>query len=60
VQNFFLERYFQAYTNELNSFITAVETGDLNQKPSGFDGLQAGMLADAATESWKTSKSVKV
>jgi myo-inositol 2-dehydrogenase / D-chiro-inositol 1-dehydrogenase len=60
VQNFFLERYFQAYTNELNTFINAVEAGDRNPSPSGFDGLQAGVLADAATESWKTGKPVKV
>ncbi len=60
VQNFFLERYFQAYTNELNTFINAVETGDRNPKPSGFDGLQAGILADAAKQSWQTGKPVKV
>jgi myo-inositol 2-dehydrogenase / D-chiro-inositol 1-dehydrogenase len=60
VQNFFLERYFQAYTNELNTFINAVEAGDRNPKPSGFDGLQAGILADAATLSWQTGKPVKV
>jgi myo-inositol 2-dehydrogenase / D-chiro-inositol 1-dehydrogenase len=60
VQNFFLERYFQAYTNELNTFINAVESGDRNPKPSGFDGLQAGILADAATLSWQTGKPVKV
>ena len=60
VQNFFLERYFQAYTSELNTFINAVESGDRNPKPSGFDGLQAGILADAATVSWQTGKPVKV
>ena len=60
VQNFFLERYGQAYANELNSFITAVETGNRDPKPSGFDGLQAQILADAATVSWQTGKPVKV
>ncbi len=60
IQNFFLERYVEAYSNELNSFISAVETGNRNPKPSGFDGLQAQILADAATESWKTGKPVKV
>jgi len=60
VQNFFLERYGQAYANELNTFITAVESGNRDPRPSGFDGLQAQKLADAATESWKTGKPVKV
>ena len=60
VQNFFLERYSAAYAIELNTFITAVESGDRNPKPSGFDGLQAQILADAATESWKTGLPVKV
>lgn len=60
VQNFFLERYGQAYANELNTFINAVESGDRNPKPSGFDGLQAQILADAATVSWQTGKPVKV
>jgi myo-inositol 2-dehydrogenase/D-chiro-inositol 1-dehydrogenase len=60
VQNFFLERYVAAYANELNTFISAVETGNRNPKPSGYDGLQAQKLAEAATESWKTGKPVKV
>jgi myo-inositol 2-dehydrogenase / D-chiro-inositol 1-dehydrogenase len=60
IQNFFLERYGQAYANELNTFITAVESGNRDPRPNGFDGLQAQILADAATESWKTGKPVKV
>jgi myo-inositol 2-dehydrogenase/D-chiro-inositol 1-dehydrogenase len=60
IQNFFLERYGQAYANELNTFIAAVEAGNRNPRPSGFDGLQAQILADAATESWKTGKPVQV
>jgi myo-inositol 2-dehydrogenase / D-chiro-inositol 1-dehydrogenase len=60
IQNFFLERYGQAYANELNSFIAAVEAGNRNPRPSGFDGLQAQILADAATESLKTGKPVRV
>lgn len=60
IQNFFLERYMAAYSNELNTFITAVEKGDRNPRPSGYDGLQAQKLAEAATESWKTGKPVKV
>jgi len=60
IQNFFLERYGAAYANELNTFIEAVEKGDRNPKPSGFDGLLAQKLADAATVSWQTGKPVKV
>ncbi|MCA0431900.1 MAG: inositol 2-dehydrogenase [Proteobacteria bacterium] len=59
IQNFFLERYGQAYADELNTFIAAVESGNRDPRPNGFDGLQAQILADAATESWKTGKPVK-
>ena len=60
IQNFFLERYGAAYANELNTFITAVETGKRDPKPNGFDGLQAQRLAEAAKQSWQTGKPVKV
>jgi myo-inositol 2-dehydrogenase / D-chiro-inositol 1-dehydrogenase len=60
IQNFFLERYAQAYANELNTFIAAVETGNRDPRPNGVDGLKAQILADAATESWKTGKPVKL
>ena len=60
IQNFFLERYGAAYANELNSFINAVESGNRDPMPNGFDGLQAQKLADAATTSWQTGKPVKV
>lgn len=60
IQNFFLERYGAAYANELNTFIAAVESGNRDPKPNGFDGLQAQKLAEAATESWKSGKPVKV
>jgi myo-inositol 2-dehydrogenase/D-chiro-inositol 1-dehydrogenase len=60
IQNFFLERYGAAYANELNTFIAAVESGNRDPKPNGHDGLQAQKLAEAASESWKTGKPVKV
>lgn len=60
IQNFFLERYGAAYANELNTFIAAVESGNRDPRPSGFDGLQAQKLADAATVSWQTGQPVKV
>ncbi|NTJ43531.1 inositol 2-dehydrogenase [Agrobacterium larrymoorei] len=60
VQHFFIERYSQAYANEINSFISAVDAGNTSPRPSGFDGLQAQKLADAATVSWQTGKPVEV
>ncbi|MDQ1195332.1 inositol 2-dehydrogenase [Agrobacterium sp. SORGH_AS 787] len=60
VQNFFIERYAQAYANEINTFIDAVDAGNTSPRPSGFDGLQAQKLADAATESWQTGKPVQI
>ncbi|WHA43196.1 inositol 2-dehydrogenase [Agrobacterium larrymoorei] len=60
VQHFFIERYAQAYANEINTFIDAVDTGNTAPRPSGFDGLQAQKLADAATLSWQTGKPVQV
>jgi myo-inositol 2-dehydrogenase/D-chiro-inositol 1-dehydrogenase len=59
VLNFFTERYGQAYANEVNAFIDGIAKGK-SARPNGFDGLQAQKLADAATESWKTGKPVKV
>ena len=59
VLNFFTERYGAAYANEVNSFIAGIAKG-VSAKPDGYDGLQAQKLADAATESWKTGKPVKV
>ena len=58
--NFFTERYGAAYANELNTLIAAVDRGITDPRPNGFDGLKAQVLADAATESWKTGKPVKV
>lgn len=60
VQNFFIERYAQAYANEINTFIDAVDAGNTSPRPSGFDGLQAQKLADAATESWQTGRPVQL
>lgn len=49
VQNFFLERYADAYRRELDAFIDVVEKG-ASPSPDGEDGLKAQILADAATE----------
>jgi myo-inositol 2-dehydrogenase/D-chiro-inositol 1-dehydrogenase len=57
--NFFLERYDAAYRRELDAFIQAVKNGEATN-PSGFDGLQALVLADAAFQSWKTGQTVNL
>lgn len=56
---FFLERYMTAYKAELDAFISAVEQGTA-PAPSGEDGLKAQLLADAATESWKSGRPVAI
>lgn len=56
---FFLERYAAAYRAELDAFVRAVE-GGVPPAPSGRDGLLALMLADAADESRRTGRAVRV
>ncbi len=56
---FFLERYAEAYRAELAAFVDAVLDGK-PVSPSGEDGLKAQRLADAATESAKSGKPVKL
>ena len=59
VQNFFLERYADAYRIEIEAFIEAIAKGR-KPKPDGVDGLKAQMMADAATKSRETGKPVKI
>jgi myo-inositol 2-dehydrogenase/D-chiro-inositol 1-dehydrogenase len=59
VQHFFLERYAQAYRNELDAFVDAVARG-VAPSPSGRDGLQAQRLADGATESRQSGRPVQI
>ena len=59
VQHFFLERYARAYERELAAFIDCIERG-ISPSPSGEDGLQAGLLADAATLSHREGRTVKM
>ena len=57
--HFFLERYADAYRIELNAFLDAVANG--TKMPVGAeDGRQALVLADAALESLRTGRPVKV
>jgi myo-inositol 2-dehydrogenase/D-chiro-inositol 1-dehydrogenase len=59
VQNFFLERYASAYRHEIEAFIDAVE-GGTKPSPDGADGLQAQLMADAATVSRETGQPVRI
>lgn len=56
---FFLERYAAAYRAEIDAFIEGVLSGAMLQ-PTGIDGLKALELADAATESAKSGKTVRL
>ena len=57
--NFFLERYAEAYRNELDAFLQAVETGGpMPVTPQ--DGRQALRLADCALEAALTGRTVAV
>lgn len=56
---FFLERYAAAYRAELDAFIAAVTRG-VAPLPDGDDGLRALLLADAATESARTSATIRL
>lgn len=55
--NFFMTRYTQAYANEIAAFLAAVQAKK-PMNPSGADGLQALLLADAATLSAKEGRVV--
>ena len=57
--NFFIERYSEAYFNQVNAFVDAVEQGTA-ASPSFEDGRRALILANAAGESLETGRSVKV
>ncbi|HEY7132411.1 MAG TPA: inositol 2-dehydrogenase [Candidatus Limnocylindrales bacterium] len=56
---FFLERYAEAYRNELEAFLVALDTGAA-MPTSPRDGRQALRLADAAIESVRTGRAIRV
>ena len=59
VLDFFVRRYADAYANEIAHLIDCVRTG--SAPTSDFhDGLQAMRLADAATESLRQGRSVRL
>ncbi len=53
LHDFFMTRYVDAYANEIAAFITCLKDGT-KASPSGIDGLNALILADAAAESVRT------
>lgn len=59
LHDFFMTRYTEAYANEIASFIAAMTAGK-KAEPSGKDGLVALTLADAALQSVKEGKTVRV
>jgi len=56
---FFLERYMKAYEAEWRAFVDAVEAGS-NYPVTLQDGVNALAVAEAATLSWKTGKTVQL
>lgn len=56
---FFLERYAAAYRNELDSFAKAIRAG-IPCSPGFDDGLQALALANAAEESARSGRAVRI
>lgn len=59
VLQFFLQRYADAYRLELDAFIMAILDGT-PLAPTGEDGLNAQLLADAATAAGKTGRPVRL
>ena len=59
ILNFFIDRYGQAYKDELKDFITSISQGK-SSKVDFEDGRQALILADAANKSIETGKVVLI
>jgi myo-inositol 2-dehydrogenase/D-chiro-inositol 1-dehydrogenase len=57
--HFFLERYSEAYRRELDHFIAAI-AGSATPLVGGDDGIKALALADAAFESSRTGRAVRI
>ena len=59
LHDFFMTRYIAAYANEINAFISAVG-GAAGGIPTGIDGLNALLIAEAALESANSGKLVTI
>jgi myo-inositol 2-dehydrogenase / D-chiro-inositol 1-dehydrogenase len=57
--DFFMTRYTAAYANEIAGFVAAVANGETTPT-TGFDGLKALELADAALKSVETGQAIKL
>lgn len=54
-QPFFLQRYGEAYANEMAYFVSALEQGT-TMRPTALDGLRAQIIAEAAKQSFQTGQ----
>jgi myo-inositol 2-dehydrogenase / D-chiro-inositol 1-dehydrogenase len=59
LHDFFMTRYLDAYANEITAFIEAITAGK-TPSPSGQDGLIALRLAEAALQSAKQGRTVRL
>ena len=64
LHDFFMTRYIAAYANEINAFISAVDAADgggaTGGIPTGIDGLNALLIAEAALESTNSGRLVTI
>ncbi|MBS3647425.1 inositol 2-dehydrogenase [Pseudaminobacter sp. 19-2017] len=59
LHDFFMTRYVEAYANEIATFVKSVKEGT-KPSPSGRDGLMALRLADAALQSAREGRAIKL
>ncbi|MGA9594583.1 MAG: inositol 2-dehydrogenase [Acidimicrobiia bacterium] len=59
LQNFFMDRYIPAYTNEIKAFVKCI-ADDTEPPATGADGVIALRIADACFESLHTGKRVRI
>lgn len=57
--DFFMTRYMAAYANEIAAFVASIADG-ANTPTTGFDGLKALELADAALQSVATGQTIRL
>jgi myo-inositol 2-dehydrogenase/D-chiro-inositol 1-dehydrogenase len=56
---FFLERYAEAYRNELDAFVSGLQSG-IENYPIGEDGRRALLIANAALKSLETGNAQRL
>ena len=59
LHDFFMTRYVRAYANEIDAFISSI-SDDTTDIPTGQDGLNALLIADAALESAHSGQAVQI